>query len=145
MYEFAGRFNRKDLFLKEFNYWVLILRPVPVTIGSCIILLKRKCQSLSELTQEEMSEFPKVCQLFENRCKTLYGAVKFNYHANMMKEDFVHFHAIPRYDREIDKYGLKWIDKEWPTGVGMYKTIVSENILQDIKKDFLGEKIYGIN
>ncbi len=23
MYEFAGRFNRKDLFIKEFDYWVL--------------------------------------------------------------------------------------------------------------------------
>lgn len=36
MYEFAGRFNRKDLFIKEFDYWVLLLRPVPVTIGSFI-------------------------------------------------------------------------------------------------------------
>lgn len=27
MYEFAGRFNREDLLLKEFNYWILILRP----------------------------------------------------------------------------------------------------------------------
>lgn len=146
MYEFAGRFNRKDLIVKEFNYWILLLRPVPVTIGSCIILLKRKCSSLAQLTPEEMTEFPKVCKLFEESCKSLYGAIKFNYHANMMKEDFVHFHAIPRYDKEINKYGLKWIDKEWPTGVGMYKTEVSEEILQDIKTDFIMKgKIYGTN
>lgn len=137
MYEFAGRFNREDLFLKEFNYWILILRPVPVTLGSCIILLKRNCPSLAEVTPEEMAEFPEVCKLFEEKNKVLYGAVKFNYHANMMKENFVHFHAIPRYDKEIEKYGIKWIDKEWPTGVGMYKTEVSEEILQKTKEEFI--------
>ncbi len=136
MYEFAGRFNREDLIIKEFNDWVLLLRPVPVTLGSCIILLKRECPSLAEVTKEEMAEFSEVCKLFEERCKTLYGAVKFNYHANMMKENFVHFHAIPRYDKEIQRYNLTWIDKEWPTGVAMYKTGVSEEVLQEIKKDF---------
>lgn len=140
MYEFAGRFNRKDLFIKEFNYWILLLRPVPVTLGRCIILLKRKCSSLAEVTETEMGEFPIVCHFFEERCKRLWGAVKFNFHANMMKEDFVHFHAIPRYDKEIIKYNMHWIDKEWPTGVALYKTEVNEIILQEIKKDFLKEE-----
>jgi len=137
MYEFAGRFNREDLILKEFDYWILILRPVPVTIGSCVILLKRRCSSLGEITFSEMAEFPKVCNFFEEKNRTLFGAVKYNYHANMMKENFVHFHAIPRYDKEIERYGIKWIDKEWPTGVGMYKTEVSEEILYKIKNDFI--------
>lgn len=84
-----------------------------------------------------MAEFPEVCHLFEERCKDLWGAVKFNYHANMMKENFVHFHAIPRYGKKIEKYNTVWIDKEWPTGVAMYKTEVSEEILQQIKNDFI--------
>lgn len=138
MYEFAGRFNREDLFLKEFNYWILILRPVPVTLGSCIILLKRNCQSLAEVTPEEMAEFPEVCKLFEEKNKVLYGAIKFNYHANMMKESFVHFHAIPRYDKTLNKYGIEWIDQEYPNKAAMsFKTEVSEIVLQDIKNDFI--------
>ena len=32
---------------------------------------------------------------------------------------------------------MKWIDKEWPTGVGMYKTKVSEEILHEIKEEFI--------
>lgn len=139
MYDFAERFNREDLFLKEFQYWVLLLRPTPVTLGSCIILLRRKCDSLANVSSDEMTEFPEVCKYFEEKCKKLYGAVKFNYHANMMKESFVHFHAIPRYDRIIDKYGIRWIDKEWPTGVSMYKTEVSNDILYEIKNDFQSE------
>ena len=84
-----------------------------------------------------MSEFPEICHFFEGRCKSLWSAVKFNYHANMMKEGFVHFHAIPRYDHKIEMYGIEWIDKEWPTGVSMYKTEVSDEILQQIKNDFI--------
>lgn len=138
MYEFAGRFHREDLFLKEFKYWILLLRPVPVTLGSSIILLKRECPSFSQITSEEMAEFPLVCSFFENRCKTLYGALKFNYHANMMKENFVHFHAFPRYDKSIERYCIRWEDKDWPKKCSANYTMeVSDSVLYDIRYDFL--------
>ncbi len=138
MYEFAGRFNRKDLFLKEFQYWVLLLKPVPVTLGTSIILLKRECSSFSDITPEEMGEFCDVCKYFESKCRSLYGAVKFNYHANMMREEFVHFHVIPRYDRKVERYNMVWEDKEWPIKCSAsYKTEVSDSVLYAIKNDFL--------
>lgn len=141
MYEFAGRFNRQELFIKEFNYWILMLRPVPITIGSSIILLKRECFSLADVTKEEMTELIEVCGYFEEKCKLLYGAVKFNYHADMMKDSFVHIKAIPRYDKPVIKHGMNWIDKDWPLTESLTKTEVSEEILQEIRKDFLeGEK-----
>lgn len=136
MYEFLGRLHRQELFIKEFHYWILMVRPVPVTIGSCIIFLKRKCPSLSEVTKEEMVEFPEVCSFFEKSCKSLYGAVKFNYKANMMKEDFVHFHAIPRYDKNIKRHGITWVDYDWPLAEKMTKQEVSDEVLLKIKKDF---------
>ena len=70
----------------------------------------------------------------------MYGAVKFNYHANMMKENFTHFHAIPRYDKIINKYGVEWIDEEYPSKAAMsFKTVVEESVLQEIKQDFIRE------
>lgn len=140
MYKFAGRFNRKELFIKEFNYWILMLRPVPVTIGSCIILLKRECFSITEVTKEEMTEFLTVCTYFENSCKNLYGAVKFNYHADMMKDSFVHFKAIPRYDKPVIRHGEQFIDKDWPLTEKLTKNKVSEEMLQKIKQDFLNNE-----
>lgn len=137
MYEFAGRYNQEDLFIKEFSYWILLLRPIPVTIGSCIILLKRKCTSLTKIKEEEIIEFLEVCNYFEKSCKELYGAVKFNYHANMMREDFVHFHAIPRYDKVVKRHGIDFIDYDWPLAEKMTKTKVEKNILEKIKQDFL--------
>lgn len=47
------------------------------------------------------------------------------------------FHVIPRYDKEVEKYGIKWVDKEWSTGVSMYKTEVTEEILMEIKEEFM--------
>lgn len=137
MYEFLGRFNRKELWIKEFDYWIIMLRPVPVTIGSCVILLKRECFSIQEVTKEEMTEFVDVCTYFENSCKKLYGAVKFNYHADMMKDGFVHFKAIPRYDKPVMRHGMEWIDQDWPLTEHLTKREVSEEMLQKIKKDFL--------
>lgn len=139
MYEFAGRFNRSDLFIKEFDYWLLLLRPVPITIGSSIILLKRECNSLALLTNDEMIEFQKVCKYFEEKCKKLYGAVKFNYHADMMKDSFVHFKAIPRYDKVVNKHGIEWIDKDWPLTEHLTKNKVDDEILHKIRDDFLGD------
>ncbi len=137
MYEFAGRFNRKDLFIKKFDYWILLLRPVPITIGSGIILLKRECNSLALLTSEEMAEFPTICKYFEDKCKKLYGAVKFNYHADMMKESFVHFKAIPRYDKIVKKHGIEWVDCDWTLTEHLTKNKVADEILHKIRKDFL--------
>ncbi len=140
MYEFAGRFNREDLFIKEFNYWILLLRPVPVTIGSCIILLKRECYSIALLTSDEMSEFQVVCKYFEDKCKKLYGAVKFNYHADMMKDSFVHFKAIPRYDKIVKKHGIEWIDYDWPLTEHLTKNKVDDELLYKIREDFLKDE-----
>ena len=137
MYEFFGRFYREDLFIKEFRYWILMVRPVPVTIGSCVILLKRECTSLSDVTKEEMAEFPDVCQFFERACTTLYGAVKFNYHADMMKDAFVHFKAIPRYDKVVIRHGMEFVDVDFPLTESLTKHKMSEEVLQNIKKDFL--------
>ena len=52
-----------------------------------------------------MDEFPAMCSWYENKIKTLYGAVKFNYIA-MMIEEFFHFYIIPRYKELKEKYGI---------------------------------------
>lgn len=39
-FEFAGRFNKRELILEEFKHWVIIIRENVVTLSSCIIILK---------------------------------------------------------------------------------------------------------
>lgn len=47
--------------------------------GRCVIVLKRDCGTLAEVTQEEMLDFLKLVQKYEATFKKEYGAVMFNY------------------------------------------------------------------
>ena len=135
MLEFAGRFSKPELMIKQGKFWSIIFRESTTTLGNCIFICNRECPTLSNLTAEEMAEFPELCKWYEDKIKTLYGAVKFNYVAMMMKEGFVHFHVIPRYDKKIEKYGLVWEDIDYPKGTKLGKIEIDENIKQLIIND----------
>ena len=62
--------------------------------------------TFSDVTNEEMAEFSEVCKWFEEKTSQLYGAEKWNYCAMMMKDEFVHFHAVPRYSNPVNAYGF---------------------------------------
>lgn len=138
--DFAGRLNKPELILKEFNYWVILLKEGASTLGHCVIILKSNKLTFSEITKEEMAEFPLICKWFEDKTKKIFGAEKWNYCAMMMKEEFVHFQALPRYSKVITKYDLEWIDKDWPKKPNFDKLDISEGILQRIKEDLLNDK-----
>ena len=53
----------------------------------------------------------------------------------MMKDEFVHFHAIPRYANEIEMYDKKWIDEDYPKGTKLNKIDVDYDVLMKIKED----------
>ena len=133
--EFAGRFNRPDLVIKEFKYWVVIIRENVVTLGSSIFVLKSGKKNLSDVSSLEMAEFSEVCRWFEDKTKNLYEAVKWNYLALMMKDEFVHFHAIPRYSTNVLKYNMMWVDKDYPKGTKLEKIEIDNSILLEILND----------
>ena len=139
MLEFAGRLNRPDLIIKDFTHWVVILRDEPFTLGSAIIILKSAKPNFSRVSQKEMGEFVKVCRWYESITSRLFGAVKWNYNAVMMRESFVHFQAIPRYEKSVKKYGFEWVDADWPKRHNCNKLDVPKNVITKVLKDMKGE------
>ncbi len=138
MLEFAGRFSDPSLLIKEFEYWAVVFKESPSTLGQVAFILKRETPDFSSIKQEEMYEFPIVCKWYETKIKKMYGAKKFNYYAVMMKEQFVHFNVYPRYASPIIKYGIQWIDEGWPKKLVDIKIDISnevkESIISDLKK-----------
>lgn len=110
--EFMKKFRPNELCIKEFKYWIVCVRAKQVTLGDVIILLKRETENVSGMLPEEGAEFPEVIKWYENLCREKFGAVKFNYIIMMMKDPFVHYHAFPRYDKNINMFGKEWEDKE---------------------------------
>ena len=54
----------------------------------------------------------------------------------MMKDEFVHYHAIPRYSKVVNAYGREWIDEDWPKGTKLGKQDVDNETLIKIIADF---------
>lgn len=133
--EFMSKFKPDTRCIKEFDYWVVCVREKQVTLGDAVILLKRQTESVANMLPEEAVEFIKVVKWYEETCTKKFGAVKFNYMVLMMKDNFVHYHAFPRYDRNIDLFGMEWIDKDYPKVVNLKEALEpSEEILQEIKE-----------
>jgi len=128
--EFMEAFKPKTNWVKEFEHWIIVIREDQVTLGDCIISLKRCLGSLGDMSIEEATEFPKVIQWYEERCVDLFGAVKFNYIAAMMRDNFAHLHAFPRYNSPISKYELEWLDERWPRVIQFEPRSTSEDVLQ---------------
>lgn len=134
-YIFMKKFRPEENMIKEFDYWIVLIREKQITIGSMIIIPKREIASVSDLLPKEAAEFPQIIKWFERVTKRLYGAEKFNYIIAMMKDNFVHYHAIPRYSKPVERYGIVWKDTCWPDLIHFCSVTIDKDILNMIKKD----------
>ena len=50
----------------------------------------------------------------------------------MMKDNFVHFHAFPRYSKEIEMFGEVWTDVDWPRPVTPGGVVPSEEVVNKL-------------
>ncbi len=129
---FYDKFNPEAMTLKEFKNWVVVLRPKQQTLGDAVIILKNEHAFIGESSGEEFLEFPQVVAWYENKCKQLFGAEKFNYLAAMMKDNFVHFHAFPRYSQEITMFGEVWKDLDWPRPITPAGIVPSNDMVKKL-------------
>lgn len=132
--EFMKKFEPKSTCIKEFDYWIVCARKKARTLGDAVILLKREIDSISNMKKEEAEEYPKVIKWYEKTCYDKFGASKFNYYMLMMKDNFVHFHAFPRYENDIEKFDIIWKDEDYPLVINM-------NQAKEIKNDILEKMI----
>ena len=100
--DYMKKFKPNELCLKDFDHWIVVLRQKQLTLGDAVIILKRETPSIANVSKDEFAEFPLVVAWYEEICNRLFAPDKYNYVAAMMKDNFVHFHAFPRYSSERD-------------------------------------------
>lgn len=133
--EFMSKFKPETRCIKEFKYWIVCIRGKQATLGDAVIILKRETPSVAGMLPEEGAEFPLVIKWYEDVCTKKFGAVKFNYIIMMMKDYFVHYHAFPRYDKDVKMFNMDWEDNNWPGAIDFKSGIVlEEEKLQEIKE-----------
>ncbi len=142
---FGIKFNIEKLKLFEFNHWVVSVRPKQPTIGSLVISLKRSCENLGDISDEESRELSLVFSKIEKALKAAFSYDKINYLCLMMIDNQVHFHAIPRYKHPLIFEGKTYIDKTWPGPADVVNVIDEEGVefkvYEYLKNEVVKQKI----
>ena len=108
------KFDYPKMLLKEYNSWVVLLRPVQLTLGCTVIAAKSFATSFGAINSEEMGELSGVIRDFEVVMRRDFCAEKFNYLGLMMVDPNPHFHAIPRYKEPSEYAGQIFYDSLFP-------------------------------
>ncbi len=123
-----------ETLIKEYEHWVVLLRPAQVTVGSLVLAAKGGALHLGQLPLDVWAEFSVVAKEAEEMLERAFGAEKFNYLALMMKDPNVHFHLIPRYSRPVKWNGQEYADADWPLKTELRAQEMTDGDIEDIKR-----------
>jgi len=119
-------FGYPETLVKEYNYWVVMVRPHQITLGTLVIASKSDATKLGDLAADEWAEFAIVAEESESLLIKTFGAEKFNYCAFMMKDPNPHFHLVPRYSKSVNFNDRDWVDDKWPDATDLKRVEVTE-------------------
>lgn len=100
--------------IKEFQQWVVLLRPKQVTLGSLLLICREEATAFSQISPEAFEELSGIIQEMESSLSRAFAYNKINYLMLMMVDPEVHFHVIPRYDAPRTFFEQQFIDQGWP-------------------------------
>ena len=112
--ETALKFGYPDTLIREYEHWVVLLRPAQVTLGSLVLASTSDATAFGDLPPGAHGALATVIPHIESALKRVTAYERINYLMLMMVDPHVHFHVFPRYEgaREID--GKAIADVGWP-------------------------------
>jgi diadenosine tetraphosphate (Ap4A) HIT family hydrolase len=122
-----------DNSLIENDHWTVLVRPKQVTVGSCLLIANRHVRSLAELNDAEARALIDVTAKLERLLKDKLQYDRINYLALMMTNSHVHFHVIPRYEKERKVAGRTWKDDAWPKPPDLGVSVGDAQILSNLR------------
>ena len=119
------KFGYPATLIKEFEHWLVLLRPAQVTLGSLVLAAKSDATAYADLPREAFAEQANAVAAIE---RALAGFVQYQRITSlmlMMVDPNVHFHVIPRYSEARSWNEVEFADTGWPgppqlgSGVGL--------------------------
>lgn len=112
--------EEKRLQVYESAFWSVFLADEQDYIGRCILVLKRHCGSLAELSDEEWKDLHDLVCKVETCLKRVLGASLCNWSCLMnsfykeaVPDPHLHIHVRPRYDKPVIINGNTYTDCEF--------------------------------
>ena len=109
-----AKFGYPTTLLRDYQHWVLLLRPTQVTAGSLILAAKGEATAYGALPQAAFTEQASIIAELEQLLEDRVSYQKLNYLMLMMVDPHVHFHIFPRYQGQRSFAGLVLTDHGWP-------------------------------
>ena len=112
--ETMRKFGYPATLLRDYDHWVVLLRPAQVTLGSLVLAAKSDATAFGQLPSGAHAELAKITAEIEATLAALIRYDRVNYLMLMMVDPHVHFHIFPRHEgsRELGK--LRIVDASWP-------------------------------
>ena len=108
------KFGHPATLIREYQHWVVLLRPAQVTLGSLVLAAKSPATAYGQLPASAFAEQAVVVGNIERALTGFCGFDRINYLMLMMVDPHVHFHVIPRYEGKRQWNGLEFADAGWP-------------------------------
>src|SRR5689334_17415269 len=108
------KFGYPTTLIREYEHWLVLLRPEQVTLGSLVLAAKSDARAWGDLPSEAFAEQSEVTAAIERNLRDFVQYEKINYLMLMMVDPNVHFHVIPRYSAPRNWNGSDFPDAGWP-------------------------------
>ena len=108
------KFGHPATLLKEFDHWVVLLRPAQVTLGSLVLAARSDATAYAGLPREAFAEQADAVAAIERALAAFAAYERINYLMLMMVDPQVHFHVIPRYSGQRRWNRIDFPDQGWP-------------------------------
>lgn len=132
------KFGYPATLIKEFEHWVVLLRPAQVTLGSLVLAAKGNATAYSELSSDAFAEQAVAVKAIETALNAFTRYERLNYLMLMMVDPNVHFHVIPRYSEPQSWGGIDFPDAGWPGPPRLDSArIISDSHLKGLVSDIL--------
>jgi len=112
--ETMTKFGYPGSLIRDYDRWVVLLRPHQATLGALVLVCKDEAEAFSDISGEAFAELQQVVSDIEAGLGAFRPYQKINYLMLMMVDRDVHFHVLPRYDAAQDFQGRAFEDAGWP-------------------------------
>jgi diadenosine tetraphosphate (Ap4A) HIT family hydrolase len=100
--------------IREYDHWVVLVRPAQVTLGSLVLAAKSEVTAYGALPMAAFAEQGGIVASIEQALGDFVQYEKINYLMLMMVDPNPHFHVLPRYSGTRSWNGLEFPDAGWP-------------------------------
>ena len=107
------KFGYPATLIKEYEHWVVLLRPAQVTLGSLVLAAKCDATNYADLPVDAFAEQGTAVRSIEDALRSFTRYERINYLMLMLVDPNVHLHVIPRYSEPRSWNGVEFPDAGW--------------------------------